>query len=92
MHKVLVFKETLLPASETFILSQMKALSKYVPILAGLERAHPSLPLPRAPPVVQALTLDLRRPSQALSQDGNRAAVSFEGKALSARPCARTFC
>ncbi len=49
MHKVLVFKETLLPASETFILAQMKALSKYVPILAGLERAHPSLPLPQEP-------------------------------------------
>ena len=49
MHKVLVFKETLLPASETFILAQMKALSKYVPILAGLERAHPSLPLPKSP-------------------------------------------
>ncbi len=49
MHKVLVFKETLLPASETFILAQMRALTKYVPILAGLERAHPSLPLPHEP-------------------------------------------
>ena len=49
MHKVLVFKETLLPASETFILAQMKALSKYAPVLAGLERAHPSLPLPQEP-------------------------------------------
>ncbi len=49
MHKVLVFKETLLPSSETFILAQMKALSEYVPILAGLERAHPSLPLPQEP-------------------------------------------
>jgi colanic acid/amylovoran biosynthesis glycosyltransferase len=49
MHRVLVFKETLLPASETFILAQMRALTKYVPILAGLERAHPSLPLPQEP-------------------------------------------
>jgi colanic acid/amylovoran biosynthesis glycosyltransferase len=49
MHKVLVFKETLLPASETFILAQMRALRAYVPMLAGLERARPSLPLPREP-------------------------------------------
>jgi len=49
MRKVLVFKETLLPASETFILAQMRALSHYVPVLAGLERAHPSLPLPHEP-------------------------------------------
>jgi colanic acid/amylovoran biosynthesis glycosyltransferase len=47
MRKVLVFKETLLPPSETFILAQMNALSGYAPILAGLERAHPSLALPQ---------------------------------------------
>ena len=49
MPRVLVFKETLLPPSETFILSQMKALTEYVPTLAGLERAYPSLPLPYEP-------------------------------------------
>jgi colanic acid/amylovoran biosynthesis glycosyltransferase len=49
MRKVLIFKETLLAPSETFILAQMRALSEYVPILAGLERTHPSLPLPQKP-------------------------------------------
>lgn len=49
MRKVLVFKETWLSPSETFILAQMEALSGYVPILAGLERACPSLPLPQEP-------------------------------------------
>jgi colanic acid/amylovoran biosynthesis glycosyltransferase len=49
MRKVLVFKETLLQPSETFILAQMRALTNHVPILAGLERAHPSLPLEQEP-------------------------------------------
>ena len=54
MPKVLVFKETLLPASETFILAQMGALRDYEPILAGLERARPSLPLPHTPLLLSA--------------------------------------
>jgi glycosyltransferase involved in cell wall biosynthesis len=49
MRKVLIFKETLLPPSETFILAQMKALTEYQPLLAGLEPAHPSLSLPHEP-------------------------------------------
>jgi colanic acid/amylovoran biosynthesis glycosyltransferase len=49
MRRVLVFKEWLLPPSETFILAQATALSSYVPIFAGLERAHPSLALPQEP-------------------------------------------
>jgi colanic acid/amylovoran biosynthesis glycosyltransferase len=49
MRKVLIFKEKLPAPSETFILAQMRALSKYEPILAGLERARPSLPLPQEP-------------------------------------------
>jgi colanic acid/amylovoran biosynthesis glycosyltransferase len=49
MRRVLIFKETLLPPSETFILAQMRALRQYVPILAGLEHAQPSLPLPQEP-------------------------------------------
>ena len=49
MHKVLIFKETLLAPSETFILAQMRALSEYVPTLASLERTQPSLPLPHKP-------------------------------------------
>jgi colanic acid/amylovoran biosynthesis glycosyltransferase len=49
MSRVLIFKETVLPRSETFILAQMKALTRYQPILAGLERARPSLPLEQEP-------------------------------------------
>ena len=49
MRKVLVFKETILPPSETFVLAQMKRLTAYQPTLAGLERSHPSLPLPHKP-------------------------------------------
>jgi colanic acid/amylovoran biosynthesis glycosyltransferase len=49
MPRVLVFTETLLQPSETFILAQMRGLSAYLPILAGLERARPSLPLPQEP-------------------------------------------
>jgi hypothetical protein len=43
MPRVLIFKETLLPPSETFILQQTRALEEYEPILTGLERAHPSI-------------------------------------------------
>jgi glycosyltransferase involved in cell wall biosynthesis len=39
----------LLLPSETFILAQARALSEYVPIFAGLERAHPGLTLPQEP-------------------------------------------
>jgi glycosyltransferase involved in cell wall biosynthesis len=49
MPNVLIFKETLLPPSETFILAQMRALRGFVPVLAGLERARPSIPLPQKP-------------------------------------------
>jgi len=49
MPGVLIFKETLLQPSETFILAQTGALKEYAPVLAGLERAHPSLPLPHEP-------------------------------------------
>jgi len=45
MRKVLVFKETLLPPSETFILAQIVALKRYEALLCGLERTLPSLPL-----------------------------------------------
>jgi len=45
MSKVLVFKETVLPPSETFILSQMSALQRYQAQLCGLERSRPGLPL-----------------------------------------------
>jgi colanic acid/amylovoran biosynthesis glycosyltransferase len=58
MRRVLVFKEALLLPSETFILAQARALTEYVPMFAGLERAHPSLPLPQEP-----LLLSDRRPA-----------------------------
>jgi colanic acid/amylovoran biosynthesis glycosyltransferase len=45
MSRVLVFKETLLPPSETFILSQMTALRRYQAQLCGLERSWSSLPV-----------------------------------------------
>lgn len=63
MHKVLIFKESLLAPSETFILAQMAALSNYVPTFTGLERAHPSLPLPHNPLILSdsgPLLSDLR--------------------------------
>ena len=45
MSRVLVFKETLLPPSETFILSQMTALRRYQARLCGLEKSRSSLPV-----------------------------------------------
>jgi colanic acid/amylovoran biosynthesis glycosyltransferase len=45
MPSVLIFKETILPPSETFILAQMGALTRFSPHLAGLEPAPKSLPL-----------------------------------------------
>jgi colanic acid/amylovoran biosynthesis glycosyltransferase len=49
MRKVLIFKETLLQPSETFVLAQMEALNEYAPTLVGLERARPSLALAQEP-------------------------------------------
>ena len=52
MPKVLIFKETLLPPSETFILAQMHALMTFTSQLAGLERTRPSLKLDKEPLVL----------------------------------------
>jgi colanic acid/amylovoran biosynthesis glycosyltransferase len=49
MRKVLVFKETILPPSETFVLAQASALKRYQPMLVGLERSHPTLLLQEKP-------------------------------------------
>jgi colanic acid/amylovoran biosynthesis glycosyltransferase len=49
MPNVLVFKETLLPPSETFILAQMGALKRFFPSLVGLEPAPNSLKLDKLP-------------------------------------------
>ncbi len=43
---VLIFKETLLPVSETFIAAQAEQLTQFAPRYAGLGRVSPSLPLP----------------------------------------------
>lgn len=43
--KVLIYKETLLPPPETFILAQARALGRYSYRLAGLERCARSLPV-----------------------------------------------
>lgn len=54
MPNVLIFKETLLPKSETFILAQMRALTTFTPKLSGLEYVQPSLPLTDDEPVVMS--------------------------------------
>lgn len=43
---VLIFKETLLPLSETFIAAQVGELRQFAPRYVGLGRVSPSLPLP----------------------------------------------
>jgi len=49
MPNVLIFKETLLPPSETFILAQMGALTRFSSYLAGLEPTPKCLPLDKPP-------------------------------------------
>ena len=46
MPTVLIFKETLLPLSETFISAQAGHLVHFTPRYVGLGRVAPSLPLP----------------------------------------------
>jgi colanic acid/amylovoran biosynthesis glycosyltransferase len=43
MPTVLIFKETILPPSETFILAQMRALVRFNPFLVGLEPTRKGL-------------------------------------------------
>ncbi|MDF2434517.1 MAG: hypothetical protein JWP44_4148, partial [Mucilaginibacter sp.] len=42
---VVIFREKLLPISETFIVAQASALTTYRPVYAGLRRTKPRLPL-----------------------------------------------
>jgi colanic acid/amylovoran biosynthesis glycosyltransferase len=49
MSEVLIFKETVLPRSETFILAQMQALRNVSTRLIGLEQVPSGLPLPSKP-------------------------------------------
>ena len=46
MKRVLIYRDDILPATETFIAAQSGALSSYKASLVGLERAKPSLPVP----------------------------------------------
>src|SRR5882762_5489954 len=49
MSEILIFKETVLPRSETFILTQMQALRHVSTRLIGLEEVPSGLPLPSKP-------------------------------------------
>jgi glycosyltransferase involved in cell wall biosynthesis len=49
MSEILIFKETVLPRSETFILAQMQALRHVSARLIGLEEVPAGLPLPSKP-------------------------------------------
>ena len=63
MPKVLIFKETLLPPSETFILAQMGALTRFSPYLVGLEPTSKGLPLDDPPLLLSSrvsIAADLR--------------------------------
>src|SRR5207253_3717039 len=43
MRTAIIFRERLLPPSETFIIEQARSLRRYNPVLAGLCRTKPSL-------------------------------------------------
>jgi colanic acid/amylovoran biosynthesis glycosyltransferase len=63
MPRVLILKENLLPPSETFILAQMGALTRFSPYLVGLEPTTRALPLPKPPLLLSrspSRTADLR--------------------------------
>ena len=47
MKRILVFRDILLPPSETFIANQSLYLERYEPYFLGSRRASPSLPLPK---------------------------------------------
>ena len=52
MPAILIFKETILPRSETFILAQMQAMRRLSARLIGLEEVPAGLPLPSKPLVL----------------------------------------
>jgi glycosyltransferase involved in cell wall biosynthesis len=47
MRNVLIFRELLLPPSETFVLAQAAALERYRPVFCGLTDVPRTLPVPR---------------------------------------------
>jgi glycosyltransferase involved in cell wall biosynthesis len=54
--RVLVFRESLLPISETFIIAQTGALTTYEPTFVGVRRSTPSLPILGHPLLLSANT------------------------------------
>lgn len=59
MRKVLVFKETLLPPSGTFILTQLESFRGFEAKLSGLERVRPSLAIDADALVLTQLPLSI---------------------------------
>ncbi len=59
MPRVLIFKETLLPLSETFILAQTSSLTSFEPQFIGLEAVHDGLLLPHNPLLLSSDTSPL---------------------------------
>ncbi len=55
MANIVIFKETILPPSETFIVAQMRALRKFTPHLVGLEPTIKSLALEQKPTLLSPL-------------------------------------
>jgi len=53
-RKVLIYRNELLPSSETFILSQVNTLKNFKPVFAGLKRVSDSLDIGKHPVVVAA--------------------------------------
>jgi colanic acid/amylovoran biosynthesis glycosyltransferase len=82
---VLLFKETLLPLSETFIEAQARELSCFVARYAGLGRVTPSLGIP---PDSILLTSDISTSARLIQKVYRRLGVAptFHGKAYRARP------
>lgn len=56
MPRILIFKETLLPLSETFILAQTSSLSSFEPHFIGLEAVPGGLRLPHDPLLLSSET------------------------------------
>jgi glycosyltransferase involved in cell wall biosynthesis len=53
-RKVLIFRNELLPRSETFILAQSQALTRFMPVFGAVHRAKDSLDLPSEPILLDA--------------------------------------
>lgn len=56
MKNILVYRESLLPISETFIRNQVNELTRYKAVYGGIRRVQPSLPLDRDDAVLTHVT------------------------------------